>query len=212
MLKYIEDQKSTRVSVGSRWQAVRRVKAERKKHKGKKEIINIIIGEALPRSPAEPHTESATELCNRMRKSFTLVRMDITDFIVSQRQKALLVGDYGSYRKQLSRRLLVVRRKLNYTSVKGHKYAAKSPVSVDDIAQNHEFVSSVRRQLIHSNHLQICTPAASYFRASMGPCNAYENRSFCGSWSERCYWIYEEPYLFSTPQSEWIRWTIGGAT
>ena len=79
-----------------------------------------------------------------MGRSFTLVAMDITDFIVSQRQKALLVGDYGSYRKQLSRRLLVVRRKLNYTSVKGRKYAAKSPVSADDIAKNHEFVSSLR--------------------------------------------------------------------
>ena len=70
--------------------------------------------------------------------------MDLTDFIVSQRQKALLVGDYGSYRKQLSRRLLVVRRKLNYTSVKGRKYAAKTPVSADDIAKNPEFVSSVQ--------------------------------------------------------------------
>lgn len=78
-----------------------------------------------------------------MGRSFILVAMDITDFIVSQRQKALLVGDYGSYRKQLSRRLLVVRRKLNYTSVKGRKYAAKTPVSVDDIAKNHEFVNSV---------------------------------------------------------------------
>ncbi len=69
--------------------------------------------------------------------------MDLTDFIVSQRQKALLVGDYGSYRKQLSRRLLVVRRKLNYTSMKGRKYAAQTPVSADDIARNHESVSCV---------------------------------------------------------------------
>ena len=69
--------------------------------------------------------------------------MDITDFIVSQRQKALLVGDYGSYRKQLSRRLLVVRRKLNYTSTKGRKYTAQTPVSADDIARNHESVSFV---------------------------------------------------------------------
>ena len=107
----------------------------------KKEIVNIIIGEALPRPPAEPHTERATKLCNHIGWSFLLyVAMDITDFIVSQRQKALLVGDYGSYRKQLSRRLLVVRRKLNYTSMKGRKYAAKTPVSADDIAKNHEFV------------------------------------------------------------------------
>ena len=67
--------------------------------------------------------------------------MDVTNFIVSQRQKALLVGDYGSYRRQLSRRLLVVRRKLNYTSTKGRKYSAKASVTAEDIANNHEFVS-----------------------------------------------------------------------
>ena len=66
--------------------------------------------------------------------------MDITSFVVSQREKALLVGDYGSYRKQLSRRLLVVRRKLNYTSTKGRKYAAKAPVTAEDIADKHESV------------------------------------------------------------------------
>ncbi len=65
--------------------------------------------------------------------------MDITNFIVSQREKALLIGDYGSYRKQLSRRLLVVRRKLNHTSPKGRKYAAKAPVTAEDIGNNHEY-------------------------------------------------------------------------
>ena len=66
--------------------------------------------------------------------------MDITKFIISQREKALLVGDYGSYRKQLSRRLLVVRKKLHYTSPKGRKYAPQSPVTVENIAENTEFV------------------------------------------------------------------------
>ncbi|KAL8670071.1 MAG: hypothetical protein Q9168_005376, partial [Polycauliona sp. 1 TL-2023] len=65
--------------------------------------------------------------------------MDITKFIVSQRDKAIPVGDYGSYRKQLSRRLLVVRKKLNYSS-KGRKYSSKSPITADDIARNHEFI------------------------------------------------------------------------
>ena len=64
--------------------------------------------------------------------------MDITKFIVSQREKALLVGDYGSYWKQLSRRLLVVRKKLNRTSPKGRKYIPKTPVTAEDIANNHE--------------------------------------------------------------------------
>ena len=64
--------------------------------------------------------------------------MDITAFIVSQREKALLIGDYGSYRKQLSRKLLVVRKKLNYASPKNRKYAPKPPVTTEDIANNHE--------------------------------------------------------------------------
>lgn len=65
--------------------------------------------------------------------------MDITRFIVSRRDKALLFGDYGLYRKQLSRRLLVVRKKLNYSS-KGRKYSPKPPITAEDIGKNHEFV------------------------------------------------------------------------
>ena len=66
--------------------------------------------------------------------------MDITNFIIFRRNKALSIGDYGLYRKQLSRRLLVVRKKLDYTSPKGRKYAPKAPVTSEDIANNHEYV------------------------------------------------------------------------
>lgn len=74
--------------------------------------------------------------------------MDITAFIVAQRNKALLVGDYGSYRKQLSRRLLTVRKKLNYVSSKGRKYAPKAPITAEDIANNHEYYIKINRQLL----------------------------------------------------------------
>ena len=66
--------------------------------------------------------------------------MDITKFIVAQREKALLVGDYASYRKQLTRRLLVVRKKLHYTSTKGKKYTARPAVTAEDVAKSHEYV------------------------------------------------------------------------
>ncbi|KAL9600042.1 MAG: hypothetical protein Q9219_003412 [cf. Caloplaca sp. 3 TL-2023] len=65
--------------------------------------------------------------------------MDITRFVVSRRDKALLVGDYGLYRKQLSRRLLVVRKRLNYSS-RGRKYTPKQPITAQDTANNPEFV------------------------------------------------------------------------
>lgn len=66
--------------------------------------------------------------------------MDITRFVVAQREKALAVGDYSTYRKQLARRLLVVRRKLRYTS-RGRKYTPKSPITADDIGRSHEYGS-----------------------------------------------------------------------
>ena len=64
--------------------------------------------------------------------------MDITNFLVKQRGQTLSVGDYASYRTQLSRRLLTVRRKLNYKSVKGGQYAAQPPISAEDVKKNHE--------------------------------------------------------------------------
>lgn len=68
--------------------------------------------------------------------------MDITSFIIALRNKALLVGDYGSYRRQLSRRLLVVRKKLKYISPtsKGQKYAAKPPITPRNLSDNSEFI------------------------------------------------------------------------
>ncbi|KAL9615482.1 MAG: hypothetical protein Q9167_000160, partial [Letrouitia subvulpina] len=70
---------------------------------------------------------------------FVTSSMEITAFIASQRDKALLLGDYGSYRKQLSRRLLVVRKKLN-RSTKGRKYGSQPPVTAEDVASNPEFI------------------------------------------------------------------------
>ena len=68
--------------------------------------------------------------------------MDITSFITALRNKALLVGDYGSYRRQLSRRLLVVRKKLKYVSPtsKGQKYAAKPQITANNVSDNSEFI------------------------------------------------------------------------
>ena len=66
--------------------------------------------------------------------------MDITGFIVSHRENALALGDHDSYRSQLSRRIHTLRKKLGRTTPKGRKYAAKAPVTADDIAKSHEYV------------------------------------------------------------------------
>ena len=64
--------------------------------------------------------------------------MNITDYISSRRNDALLIGDYGLYRTQLSRRLHIVRRKLGRTTAKGRKYTSKPPITIEEIASNYE--------------------------------------------------------------------------
>ena len=64
--------------------------------------------------------------------------MDITKFVAEYRENAFLVGDHSTYRAQLSRRLRIVRKKLGRATAKNAKYAAKAPVTAEDIAKNIE--------------------------------------------------------------------------
>ncbi len=52
--------------------------------------------------------------------------MDITQFVVSSRDKALLYGDYSTYRTQLAHRLLTCRKKLRVATKHRGKYNHKS--------------------------------------------------------------------------------------
>ncbi|KAH7371099.1 hypothetical protein BKA66DRAFT_424675 [Pyrenochaeta sp. MPI-SDFR-AT-0127] len=64
--------------------------------------------------------------------------MDITKFVVEFRESAFLLGDYSTYRAQLSRRLRIVRKKLGRATPKNAKYAAKAPVTAEEIRSNIE--------------------------------------------------------------------------
>ncbi len=64
--------------------------------------------------------------------------MDITEFVVPSREKALLYGDYNTYQAQLSGRLLKSRRKLGVAAKRRAKYTAKAPIGPEDIAEDHE--------------------------------------------------------------------------
>ncbi|KAI9892864.1 MAG: hypothetical protein M1814_001023 [Vezdaea aestivalis] len=66
--------------------------------------------------------------------------MDITGFLASKRDNATLLGDYGAYRAQLSRRLATLRKKLGKTATKGKKYAAPLPLKAEEVGNNHELV------------------------------------------------------------------------
>ena len=66
--------------------------------------------------------------------------MDITNFVVSYRDEALLIGDYNTYRAQISRRLHTVRKRLGQTTAKNKKYAPKAPITAGDVGKNLEYL------------------------------------------------------------------------
>ncbi|KLJ07894.1 signal recognition particle subunit SRP68 [Blastomyces silverae] len=65
--------------------------------------------------------------------------MDITSFVVSHREDALLAGDYNSYRAQLSRRLHTLRKKLGQTTQRGKKYSPKPTITAEKVAKDTSF-------------------------------------------------------------------------
>lgn len=65
--------------------------------------------------------------------------MDITKFVVGFREAGFLLGDYSTYRAQVSRRLRIVQKKLGRATPKNAKYAAKDPITAENIASNVEY-------------------------------------------------------------------------
>ena len=81
------------------------------------------------------------------RVGFNWYEMDITSFVAAQRDSALLLGDYRTYRSQLSRRLLSVRKSLGRTTPKTAKYAPKAPITSEDIGRNHAYYPNCQNTL-----------------------------------------------------------------
>ncbi|CAK7220986.1 signal recognition particle subunit srp68 [Sporothrix curviconia] len=72
--------------------------------------------------------------------------MDITQFVVSSRDKALLYGDYSTYRTQLAHRLLNIRKRLRVATRHRGKYNhSANGIKVEQVAED---VSYVRLQLL----------------------------------------------------------------
>jgi len=69
--------------------------------------------------------------------------MDITSFVAGFRESAFLLGDYSTYHAQVSRRLRIVQKKLGRATPKNAKYAAKAPVTAEDVGKNIEYAAMV---------------------------------------------------------------------
>ncbi|KAI0521447.1 Cupredoxin [Xylaria bambusicola] len=66
--------------------------------------------------------------------------MDITSFVVSARNQALLYGDYATYHKLVVKKLHTLRKKLGIVNKNRSKFTKTGPVSPDQIAENHAFL------------------------------------------------------------------------
>ncbi|RMZ90819.1 hypothetical protein DV736_g1950, partial [Chaetothyriales sp. CBS 134916] len=66
--------------------------------------------------------------------------MNITRSIVSERDRALLSGDYAVYHAQATRRIHKLRRQLGNATPKGRKYVPKTAVTAENVASNAEWV------------------------------------------------------------------------
>ncbi|KIW22367.1 uncharacterized protein PV07_12259 [Cladophialophora immunda] len=65
--------------------------------------------------------------------------MDITSSIVSERERALLGGDYDAYHAQATRKIHNLRRRLG-AATRGRKYTPKAAVTAENVAKNAEWV------------------------------------------------------------------------
>ena len=89
----------------------------------------------LPLSPRPRHCPPRT------RPTSFASKMDLTNFVYSRRDAALQIGDYGTYRTQLSRQLASARKRLGRSTPKNAKYTQRAPVTAEDIGGNPEYVT-----------------------------------------------------------------------
>ncbi|KAI5865083.1 hypothetical protein GGS23DRAFT_557601 [Durotheca rogersii] len=66
--------------------------------------------------------------------------MDITTFVVSARNQALLYGDYSTYHKQLSKKLHNCRKRLDIVTKNRGKFTKREPPTAEQVSENHEFL------------------------------------------------------------------------
>lgn len=62
--------------------------------------------------------------------------MDITKTVTTERDRALIGGDYATYHAQATRRIQSLRRRLGASTPRGRKFTQKPAVTSDDVSKN----------------------------------------------------------------------------
>ncbi|KAL8382644.1 hypothetical protein RB595_006434 [Gaeumannomyces hyphopodioides] len=97
--------------------------------------------------------------------------MDITGFVVSSREKAMLYGDYATYRTQLATKLLNCRKKLSIAAKSRSKFQSRPLPAPELLSQNREYLV-----------LYLLTAERAWAHAmSMKAAHAADNKGITGS-------------------------------
>ncbi|KAI1410834.1 hypothetical protein F5Y13DRAFT_166918 [Hypoxylon sp. FL1857] len=80
--------------------------------------------------------------------------MDITNFVVSARNQALLYGDYNTYHRQLAKKLHNCRKRLSIVTKNRGKFSKKDAITAEKLSENHEYL-----------HLQLLTAERAWAHA-----------------------------------------------
>lgn len=114
-------------------------------------MSSLFLKKKLSRGRTAPHHRLSlweywhhNDCFDRQRQSVrsisTSVAMNITRSITSERDRALLNGDYDAYHAQATRRIHTLRRRLGTATPRGRKYTPKAQVTAENVAQNTEWV------------------------------------------------------------------------
>ncbi|KAF2420544.1 hypothetical protein EJ08DRAFT_26691 [Tothia fuscella] len=96
--------------------------------------------------------------------------MDITSFIITRRDAALLIGDYKSYHGQLSRQLASVKKKLGLAIKKNAKFSKQKEITAEDVGKDVGYV-----------HLQLLTVERAFAHAMAMKASVGEDAPIPGS-------------------------------
>ncbi|CAK7567659.1 MAG: signal recognition particle subunit srp68 [Sporothrix epigloea] len=129
--------------------------------------------------------------------------MDITQFIVSSRDKALLYGNYSTYRTQLAHRLLNIRKRLRVATRHRGKYNhSANVIKAEQVAENVGYV-----------HLQLLTAERAFAQAmAMKAAHAANKKGITGHARSHIVSRLDKAAKYAVHLSETLQEEVSGAS
>ena len=129
------------------------------------------------RRVSPPHPAACNHTTRLIYNNITSAEMEVSNFIYPKRESALQLGDYTTYRTQLSQQLANSRKRLGRSTPKNAKFQKKAAITAEDIGGNSECVLMSRLSILQPNFYfsKIRAPHSTHIGKSMGSCHVYQS-------------------------------------